>query len=97
MKSSSRLGKANAYARAASTQGIRKKMLHLLFDNKEPVEELTNKWAQFKKEHLHKNDLRRAFESIQDHLHRDAEIKFLGTNCEEIATEANPLAVKKGS
>ena len=72
-------------------------MLHLLFDNKEPVEELANKWAQFKKEHLHKNDLRRGFESIQDHLHRDAEIKFLGTNCEEIATEANPLAGKKGS
>ena len=72
-------------------------MLHLLFDNKEPVEELTNKWAQFKKEHLHKNDLRRAFESIQDHLHRDAEIKFLDTNGEEIATEANPLAGKKGS
>ena len=47
--------------------------------------------------HLHKNDLRRAFESIQDHLHRDAEIKFLDTNGEEIATEANPLAVKKGS
>ena len=97
MKSSSRLGKANAYARAASTQGIRKKMLHLLFDNKEPVEELANKWAQFKKEHLDKNDLRRAFESIQDHLHRDAEIKFLGTNGEGIATEVNPLAVKKGS
>ena len=49
-------------------------MLHLLFDNKEPVEELTNKWAQFKKEHLHKNDLRRAFESIQDHLHRDDKV-----------------------
>ena len=97
MKSSSRLGKANAYARAASTQGIRKKMLHLLFDNKEPVEELANQWAQFKKEHLDKNDLRRAFESIQDHLHRDAEIKFLGTNGEGIATEVNPLAVKKGS
>ena len=74
MKSSSSLGKANAYARAASTQGIRKKMLHLLFDNKEPVEELTNKWAQFKKEHLHKNDLRRSFESIQDHLHRDDKV-----------------------
>ena len=71
MKSSSRLGKANAYARAASTQGIRKKMLHLLFDNKEPVEELANQWAQFKKEHLDKNDLRRAFESIQDQRCRD--------------------------
>ena len=47
--------------------------------------------------HLHNNDLRRAFESIQDHLHRDAEIKFLDTNGEEIATEANPLAVKTGS
>ena len=46
-------------------------MLHLLFDNKEPVEELTNKWAQFKKEHLHKNDLRRAFEGIQDQRCRD--------------------------
>ena len=71
-------------------------MLHLLFDNKEPVEELTNKWAQFKKEQLHKNNLRRAFESIQDHLQRDAQINFLDTNGEEIATEANPLAVKKG-
>ena len=97
MKSSSSLGKANAYARAASTQGIRKKMLHLLFDNKEPVEELANKWAQFKKEQLHKNNLRRAFESIQDHLQRDAQINFLDTNGEEIATEANPLAGKKGS
>ena len=72
-------------------------MLHLLFDNKEPVEELANKWAQFKKEQLHKNNLRRAFESIQDHLQRDAQINFLDTNGEEIATEANPLAGKKGS
>ena len=72
-------------------------MLHLLFDNKEPVEELANKWAQFKKEQLHKNNLRRAFESIQDHLQRDAQINFLDTNGEEIATEVNPLAVKKGS
>ena len=76
MKSSSRLGKANAYARAASTQGIRKKMLHLLFDNKEPVEELANKWAQFNKEHLHKNDLRSLLEHSRPPLQRSRDKDF---------------------
>ena len=70
---------------------IWKRLFHVLFNNKVADEELPNIWAKFKKENLHKSDIRTAIESFKDHLHKDVR-KRLNESSEGSADEVSLLA-----
>ena len=55
----------------ANTKGIWKRLFDLLFNNKEPDDELPDMWAQFKKGHLHRSEIRTAIESFKELLPED--------------------------
>ena len=69
-----------------------KRLFNLLFNNKEPDDELPNMWAQFKAENLHRSDLRTAIESLKDYLHEDVRKKLSDTNSEGNVDEDSLLA-----
>ena len=66
----------------ANTKGIWKTLFDLLFNNKEPDDELPDMWAQFKKGHLHRSEIRTAIESFKDFLPEDVRKKFCELNSE---------------
>ena len=67
---------------------IWKRLFNLLFNNKEPYDELPNMWAQFKAENLHRSDIRTAIES----LHEDVRIKLYDLNSDGNINEDSLLA-----
>ena len=76
----------------ASYKEIWKRLFNLLFNNKEPDDELPNMWAQFKAENLHRSDIRRAIESLKDSLHEDVRKKLCDINSEGNDDEDGLLA-----
>ena len=71
-----------------------KRLFNLLFNNKEPDDELPNMWAQFKAGNLHGSDIRTAIESLKDYLHEDVRKKLSDINSEGNVDEDSLLAVK---
>ena len=69
-----------------------KRLFNLLFNNKEPDDELPNMWTQFKEEHLHRSDIRTAIESFKDHLHEDVRKILCDVSSEGSADQASLLA-----
>ena len=63
---------------------IWRRLFNLLFNNKEPDDELPNMWAQFKAGNLHGSDIRTAIESLKDYLHEDVRKEL-----SEIGSEGN--------
>ena len=86
-----RMGEANA-------NETWKRLFDLLFNNKEPDDGLPDMWAQFKKEHLHRSDIRTAIESFKNHLLReDVRKKFSDMSSHENAGEVNLLSMSESS
>ena len=77
---------------ANTKEEIWKRLFNLLFNNKEPDDELSNMWAQFKAENLHRSDIRTAIESLKDYLHEDARKKLCDINSEENVNNDSLLA-----
>ena len=73
----------------ANTKGIWKTLFDLLFNNKEPDDELPDMWAQFKKGHLHRSEIRTAIDSFKDFLPEDVRKKFCELNSEGSAGEVS--------
>ena len=73
----------------ANTKGIWKRLFDLLFNNKEPDDELPDMWAQFKKVHLHRSEIRTAIESFKDFLPEDVRKKFCELSSEGSAGEVS--------
>ena len=77
---------------ATDAKEIWKRLFNLLFNNKEPDDELPNMWAQFKSENLHKSDIRTAIESLKDYLHEDMRKNLCDINTEQNVDEGSLLA-----
>ena len=73
----------------ANTKGIWKRLFDLLFNNKEPDDELPDMWAQFKKGHLHRSEIRTAIESFKELLPEDVRKKFCELSSEGSAGEVS--------
>ena len=73
----------------ANTKGIWKRLFDLLFNNKEPDDELPDMWAQFKKGHLHRSEIRTAIESFIELLPEDVRKKFCELSSEGSAGEVS--------
>ena len=69
-----------------------KRLFNVLFNNKEPDDELPNMWAQFKAENLHRSDIRTAIESLKDYLHEDTRKNLCDINTEGNVDEGSLLA-----
>ena len=76
----------------ANTKETWKRLFSLLFNNKEPDDDLPNMWAQFKEGNLHRSDIRTAIASFKDHLHEDVRKKLYDITSEGSDNEVSPLA-----
>ena len=79
-----------------NSKDIWKRLFNLLFNNREPDDELPNIWAQFKKENLHRSDFRTALKSLKYHLNEEARKKLYDTSSEWSADDVR-LLVKECS
>ena len=76
----------------ANSKETWKRLFNILFNNKEPDDALPDMWSQFKKENLHRSEIRTAIESFKDDLHEAARRKFCSMSSEESENEVSPTA-----